>query len=537
MNYIVAHSTLKTNLVSFWEMQEDSGTRYDSHGANHLTANGTGGVATAVGKVNDCADFERGDSDYLSISDASQSGLDLTTNASFSFWVKIETLPSAGQIFSLINKMTTASNESYNLFLQNSAGTYLLCLQASGDGTYGGAGTFWNVTWTTPVAGTWYHLVFTYAGASNRTTWYLNGTQLAQSTTDYTEGSFYSGSSAFMIGGDPGWNNGYWDGLIDSVGVWSKELTSSEVTDLYDSGTGMAYGIAYDVSEQDTLSPTSAGTSKSATVNVGSNTDRILWVSLMDGDNTTDITTSLTYNGVAMTKLAGRRLNTSTQYISLWYLKNPTSGSNTLQWTGSSNATFVYAVSAVYIGFPSASGIVGTATDNADDASAPQTLTLTTEADYSWLISTVRSTDTGDHSAGTGTTERQQLANSLGDSNGAKATAGSYSMTWDTIPTANKIGGVMGHFYVPSSSPNVTVSPSVLTATFTIPAYTTTQQLNPQVVSATFSIPTYTVTDQRNVSTSVGILTGTFTIPAYALQADFWEDKFVASGTTWSDKF
>lgn len=185
---------------------------------------------------------------------------------------------------------------------------------------------------------------------------------------------------------------------------------------------------------------------------VGSGTDRILWVTLVVSDGgATDNTTALTYNGTALTKLVGRELTTTDQFISLWYLVNPTSGSNNITWTASVNS-YSYAAWSVYTGAPVATTVIGTNTDSADDASAPMTLTLTTQGDNAWLVSGVRSTDYGDHAASTGTTERAQFAGSIGDSNGAQSPAGAYSMSWDSIPTAGKIGGVMGHFYVSTAS-------------------------------------------------------------------------------------
>ena len=201
--------------------------------------------------------------------------------------------------------------------------------------------------------------------------------------------------------------------------------------------------IAYNTAGTATMSPTSAGTSKTATLNVGSGTDRILWVGIATGDNTTDVTSSLTYNGVAMTKLVGRRLNTSTQYLTLWYLVNPTSGSNTLTWTGSANEQYVYAAFTVYTGVPSSTYGVGSNTASADETDGTLALTLTTQYNNAWTVSICRSTDYGDHSAGTGTTERAQLAISIGDSNGGITPVGSTTMNWTNIPANGKIGGVM----------------------------------------------------------------------------------------------
>lgn len=54
-------------LVSWWKLEEASGTRFDSFGSNHLTDNNT--VGQAAGKVGNAAQFIAGNSEYLSISD------------------------------------------------------------------------------------------------------------------------------------------------------------------------------------------------------------------------------------------------------------------------------------------------------------------------------------------------------------------------------------------------------------------------------------------------------------------------------------
>jgi hypothetical protein len=46
---------LTDSLISYWKMDETSGTRYDSHGTNHLTDNNS--VGSLTGKINSSAYF------------------------------------------------------------------------------------------------------------------------------------------------------------------------------------------------------------------------------------------------------------------------------------------------------------------------------------------------------------------------------------------------------------------------------------------------------------------------------------------------
>jgi hypothetical protein len=90
MSDVLNHSTLATGLVSYWELEEVSGTRVDSHGSNDLTDNNTVGSGTGI--QGNCANLEKSNTEDLSISDASQSGLNITQDLSFSGWFNVNLL-------------------------------------------------------------------------------------------------------------------------------------------------------------------------------------------------------------------------------------------------------------------------------------------------------------------------------------------------------------------------------------------------------------------------------------------------------------
>jgi len=71
-----------------WKLDEASGTRFDQVGSNDLTDNNTVGQGT--GKVNtNCADFEAGNSEYLTLADTS--AVDLSSDSwTIRFWFQIE---------------------------------------------------------------------------------------------------------------------------------------------------------------------------------------------------------------------------------------------------------------------------------------------------------------------------------------------------------------------------------------------------------------------------------------------------------------
>src|SRR5678815_5281605 len=97
---------LTDSLIAFWELEEASGTRVDAHGANDLSDNAT--VTSAAGKVGTAADFEVGNSEFLSIvdnPDLSVADIDFTWCA----WVNSESLDTTRYILS----KGTSSDHSY----------------------------------------------------------------------------------------------------------------------------------------------------------------------------------------------------------------------------------------------------------------------------------------------------------------------------------------------------------------------------------------------------------------------------------------
>lgn len=85
------------------------------------------------------------------------------------------------------------------------------------------------------VTGTWYHLAFTYDGSTVRA--YRDGVQVDSASLS---GVMNGGGPAVRIGTQAEAGNTM-DGIVDEVGIWSRALTGAEMTELYNSGTGVQY--------------------------------------------------------------------------------------------------------------------------------------------------------------------------------------------------------------------------------------------------------------------------------------------------------
>lgn len=220
-------SALLTNLVSYWKLNEASGTRSDSHGTNHLTDNNTVGSGTGV--ISNAASFVKANSEYLSC--ASNSTLQMSSNTSFtiSAWVKINSSAIAHQF---VTKDDDAAN-SRDFTLDFGGAPIQLRWYIKG-------GAYLVTSGGTGVAGTWYHLVAWYDSSNGQLHLRINDTVTYDSATGAT-GTDVS-AAEFRIGArEYAANEDYADGLIDEVGLWKRVLTSGEITQLYNSGSGFTY--------------------------------------------------------------------------------------------------------------------------------------------------------------------------------------------------------------------------------------------------------------------------------------------------------
>lgn len=209
--------SLLTDLISYWKLDEASGTRADSHGTNHLADNNT--VASAVGKVyGTAADFEDANSESLS---CAVGGLQ-TGNADYTVgaWVKLESKPTEATVYT--NQYPGAilryrsSSDRFEFFF--------------GAGVQAQATSFGS-----PSLGVWYFVVGWYDAAADRIRIQVNdGT-----VNETTETTGAAGGATVQIGARNTAN--FFDGLIGPVAVWGRVLTSQERTDLYNAGAGLAY--------------------------------------------------------------------------------------------------------------------------------------------------------------------------------------------------------------------------------------------------------------------------------------------------------
>jgi len=225
-----AHAQLASNLVSYWSLDEASGNAIDAHGANDLTDTNT--VGSAAGKVGNCRDFEKDANEYFSIAD--NAGL-RTGDIDFSFaaWVKMESKNSFPQILS---KWGGSGDAEYALGYESGSDRLSFSVSSTGSNTVTAVAN----TLGSPSTGTWYFV----AGGHNATTneiW-ISVNAGTPNTTSHSAGVAV-GAAPFLIGelgGFVGLAGGEWDGLIDELGFWKRDIRS-DLSELYNAGSGRDY--------------------------------------------------------------------------------------------------------------------------------------------------------------------------------------------------------------------------------------------------------------------------------------------------------
>jgi len=198
------------------------------------TYNGTlvNGATYGTGIINQGFSFDKVN-DFIDLGDNFE--FDGSTPFSVSLWVKPTTVTGSQTLFSKIAS-NAPSYPGYQIQLLNNN----IRFQIISDFNTGDYLT--KKRSLIIVANTWYHVVLTYDGSKDTSgvNLYING---SNGTYNEDVNTLTNNISNNTLKACIGSGNGsyYTGGIIDEVGVWDRELTESEVTELYNSGSGLQY--------------------------------------------------------------------------------------------------------------------------------------------------------------------------------------------------------------------------------------------------------------------------------------------------------
>lgn len=220
-------ATLSTSLVHYYELGEAAGAsdRVDSHGSLDLTAFNTPGQA--VGVQGNAVDFDATATEYLK----NTTGTGLSTDFSVNFWVNLDVLDA--NYHSFVN--TSSGVEGWSIRLDATTDKIFCSFADTAetkyrtDSAYFVSGDVGNWVMVTMVVDISVPSITMYKNASAvaGSTFQTSSTTLSD-TLDLWVGSF--DASLYHV-----------DGQMDELGIWSKQLSGAEITDLYASGVGIPY--------------------------------------------------------------------------------------------------------------------------------------------------------------------------------------------------------------------------------------------------------------------------------------------------------
>ena len=222
--------------VSFWNFDESSGNASDAAGPNNLMNRNSATFVSGV--INNCCYLVHSSSQFFSISEASQSGFNVSTGAlSFFCWVRVA---SRTQNNVLLSKWNNGGARQYEFAI---VGGNTLEADFTQDGT-DGTGFYQHVSWT-PTLNTWYHVGFVYDITAKTLKYYVNGSQQGSTQTTGNT-SIWTGDTHgnFGIGSRENDTGQSLDGNLDMVGFWHAALSPADITALYNAGLGLQYPFA-----------------------------------------------------------------------------------------------------------------------------------------------------------------------------------------------------------------------------------------------------------------------------------------------------
>lgn len=240
--------SITDNLVAWWALDEESGTRYDAHGANDLTDVNT--VTFDTGIIGNAAQFTAANSEYLTIDDnAALSSGDIAFT--IAIWAYLDNKSESSN--PLVWKWTAAGAQSeYYIRYVLSSDTF--GFSVSDDGTnentiaadsLGGVST-----------GTWYFVVAWHDPSADTINIQIdNG--IVDSASHNT--GLYDSTSVFNLGATSVLTK-LWDGRQDNAAIFKEVLSADQKTCLYNSGAGRAYADLATCDTGPTATPTETGT-------------------------------------------------------------------------------------------------------------------------------------------------------------------------------------------------------------------------------------------------------------------------------------
>lgn len=226
--------SLLTNLSAYWDLNESSGTRYNSAGTassdytDNNTVTSTAGITDSL-YTGAAGQFTSTNSESLTIADSSYlstGDIDFTLGG----WVYFDTQAGEGV---LVSKQNDTSTREFLLRYDNATDKIVFDI-------YNGSGTsVGSVSTTSTIASkAWYFVVAWHDSTANTVNISINN---GTADSSGTSGVPTDTTASFKLGARNSTPTAFLDGRLDEVAYWKRLLTTAEKTTLYNSGFGTPF--------------------------------------------------------------------------------------------------------------------------------------------------------------------------------------------------------------------------------------------------------------------------------------------------------
>jgi hypothetical protein len=210
-------ASLNVGLINYYAFEEASGNFKDGVAGNNLTI--VGAVNRVTGKIGNAVELDGSTSNYLL--SLSNSGIVGTIDRTICLWAEADT-----QLVGVYTSMGTATN--YHKFV-----TFQEPYQSRGYQVSLFSGDVYSGTHAITTSYSFHCIIKN----STSITWYQDGSLLWNSANTLAD----TGADKLTVGYDISTYNNAYDGEIDELGIWNRSLSSTEITQLYNGGTGLTY--------------------------------------------------------------------------------------------------------------------------------------------------------------------------------------------------------------------------------------------------------------------------------------------------------
>lgn len=215
-------STLFNGLIARWDLDESTGTTA-AESVNGHDATLYGSIGHSTDAVTGYAlDFSGATGQYGSA--ANHADFQVSTTISVSIWVKFDTAPTTEYTYFLSYNTSGSPYQAMHVYRDGDGAVFFAVYNTSGTKYYARTNYGYSIS-----TGVWYHIVGVCPGTGSAMRIYVNETNAVGASNTLTgtilqfTGPVYLGVTANTF-----------DGRMDNVRIYNRELTTAEISELYD---------------------------------------------------------------------------------------------------------------------------------------------------------------------------------------------------------------------------------------------------------------------------------------------------------------